>query len=371
MARNTKTTTKAAEQVTEEIDTTLADVLDDAPEVDPVVATMQQIEANIERARSLAEAENAEGLAELNKETETLVSSLPQRGKNPNGDTWAGYKAAMRQQFREAAQAQPKPDAPKGKAVATKTEAAPDVTTDYTLTEGIKDIVDAGAAKVREGVQLHVKGAQTAREIATMLLDTRRRIVTKDGLPDLKCTTQAARNASSDMYGAAEAVLAEESGDADHAKDLVKKLSQAVRNQMSDVLVGYIRELDTESGKEEFETHYAKVREAHPELTPSEAVFKFYGINPISRRELAAQRAAAKSAKIAELEAKAKEGDEEAAEQVEELKTATVQERILADVQRAESAIKAAVKAASELSDDDKNALKAKMAELMALVAQI
>jgi hypothetical protein len=362
MAKNTQN----AETV--EVDESLADALGDAPEQSPEEATMAQIQANIERARSLAEAENTEGLAELDKETKALISSLPRGGKTPDGKTWAGFKAKAGQDFRQAAAAQPKTDGP-SKAVATKAEAAPDVTTDYTMTEGVKEIVDKGAALVREGVQLHVKGAQTARAIAGMLLDTRRRIVTKDGVPDLKAHTQAARNASTDMYAAAEKVLAEESGDTEHAKALVRKLSQAVRNQMSDVLVGYVKELDTAS--EEWAEHYGAVAKAHPELTPSEAVFKFYDINPVSRRELAAQRQAERSTKLAELEAAAKSGDAEAAEEAEELKAKTVQERIAGDIQTAEKALKAAVKAAAELSDEDKNALKAKAAELLALLASL
>lgn len=365
-AKNTTKASAKAEQV-EELDTTLADALEDAPEATPEAATMEQIAANIERARSLAEAENTEGLEALDKETKALISSLPRGGKGPDGKSWAGYKAKAGQDFRQAAAAQPKAEA--SKAVATKAEAAPDVTTDYTMTEGVKEIVDKGAALVREGVQLHVKGAQTARSIAGMLLDTRRRIVTKDGVPDLKANTQAARNASSDMYAAAEKVLAEESGDSEHAKALVRKLSQAVRNQMSDVLVSYVKELDTAT--EEWTAHYGKVAAAHPDLTPAEAVFKFYDINPISRRELAAQRQAERSSKLAELEAAAKSGDAEAAEEAEELKAKTVQERIAGDIQTAEKALKAAVKAAAELSDEDKNALKAKAAELLALVASL
>jgi hypothetical protein len=378
--KTTKTTAPAAAEV-EELDTSLADALEDvAEQVDPLAAKVEQAQANIERAVSMAEAENAEGLAELEKEHEALVSGMPQRGNIParyEGEppmSWAAFKKGSRDDFRKAAKAQPKADAKPGSAVARKAEAAaPDVTTDYTLTEGVKELVDAGAAKVHEGVMLHVKTAQTARSIAGMLLDARRRIVTKEGVPDLKATTQASRNASSDMYGAAETRLAEESGDADHAKDLVKRLGQAVRNQMSDVLVEYIKELDTDGAKEEWAQHYGKVAAAHPELTPSEAVFKFYGINPVSRRELAAARQAERSGRLAELEAAAKGGDEEAEAEAEELRAETVTERIAGDMRRAEAAINAAVKAAkaADLSAEDKLALKTKAAELMALVAAL
>jgi hypothetical protein len=381
--KNTKAAAAPATEV-EELDTSLADALEDvAEQVDPLAAKVEQAQANIERAVSMAEAENAEGLAELEKEHEALVSGMPQRGNIParyEGEppmSWAAFKKGSRDDFRKAAKAQPKAEQALAKQraeIERKAQAAaPDVTTDYTLTEGVKELVDAGAAKVHEGVMLHVKTAQTARSIAGMLLDARRRIVTKEGVPDLKATTQASRNASSDMYGAAETRLAEESGDADHAKDLVKRLGQAVRNQMSDVLVEYIKELDTDGAKEEWAQHYGKVAAAHPELTPSEAVFKFYGINPVSRRELAAARQAERSGRLAELEAAAKGGDEEAEAEAEELRAETVTERIAGDMRRAEAAINAAVKAAkaADLSAEDKLALKAKAAELMALVAAL
>ena len=44
------------------------------------VAIVEQVDANIERIKSLAEAENAEGMDELNAETEALISSLSGTG---------------------------------------------------------------------------------------------------------------------------------------------------------------------------------------------------------------------------------------------------------------------------------------------------
>ncbi|MDX2590976.1 hypothetical protein PV343_01380 [Streptomyces sp. WI03-4A] len=345
----------------------LADALGGVDETDPTVATIEQIHANIERAVSLAEAENTEGLAELNKETEALISGLPSRGKTPDGTTFAKFKQESRNAFREASQAKPKPEA--AKAVAVKEEAPPTVQNDYTLTEGVKEIVDNGANLVAEGVRLHVKTAQTARQIAESLLDTRRRIITADGVPDLKSITQASRNASADMYGAAREALAKESGDAEHAKALVGKIQTAVNNQMSDVLVGYVRALD--ENPDEFNTHFGKIAEAHPELSPAEAVFTFYDIPRKSKREIMAERQRAKADKLKELEAKAEEGDEQAAEAAEELKTATVQEKVAGDVQAADKALRRALATAKELSDSDKVALKAKIMEWVALANEL
>jgi hypothetical protein len=377
-----KKNTAAPAAPVEEIDESLAEALGEAtPDADPTAVTIQQIVANIERAGSLAEAENAEGLAELEKETESLISSLPQRGRmqlagEDKPRTWAEIKKIFRGYFRDAAKAAPKADesAPKGKAVATKAEpAAPTVQTDYSLTEGVSDLVNAGAGAVEEGVRLHVKGSQTARQIAEMALDIQRRIVTADGVPDLRSITQATRDARSDIYRKAETILAAE-GDKDHAKSLVAKIRTSVNNVFSDVLVGYIRSLDTEAGREEFQQHYGKVAAAHPELSPAEAIFTFYNIPRLSKAEQSALNQANKRARLLELEeAKeaAKEGDSEAAEKVETLEAETVQQRIAADIQTADKAIRAAVKVAKDLSPEEKLILKAKMAELMALVAEL
>lgn len=365
MAKNTQGTE------TVEVDESLADVLDDAPEERPHAATMEQIWANIERAASLAEAENTEGLAALDKETEDLIVSLPQRGKANDIDSWAKFKQDSRNAFRAAAKAQPKPEPKAAKAVAkaAKAEAAP---ADYSKFEGVKDRVNAAVSLITDGVKLHVKTAQTARQAAEMFLDAQRRILTTDGVPDLKTTSPEAIQARKDMYEGARKILAAESGDADHAKALVDKFRTSVQNQMSDVLVGYVRSLsESESGREEFETHYVKVKEAHPELDPAEAVFTFYDIPRMSKRELSAANQAAKSAKLKELEKAAEKGDTEAVEAIEEIKAETVQEKIVGDVERAETAIKAAIKAAKGLSEDDRKALKAKIAELALLAAEL
>jgi hypothetical protein len=369
------TTQETAPTATEEIDTTLADVLDEAPEVDPTQATMEQIAANIERARSLAEAENVEGLAALDKETKALISSLPRGGKTPDGKTWAGFKAKAGQDFRQAAAAQPKPDAPKAKAAAKAAELevkakADAEAADYSTVDGVTDRVNAGASLIYDGAHGLVRTAQTARQAAEMLLDAQRLIITKDGVPDLKCADPKSIAARKDMYAKAKELLTPEGGE-EHADSLVKKFGTSVRNQMSDVLRGYIRELDTEAGREEYEKYYAPVAAAHPDLSPSEAVHEFYEIPKLSKRELMNARNAAKAAKLAELEAKVEEGDETAAEQVQEIKAKSAQDRIVEDITKAEEFIQNAIKSARSLSDDDKAAVKGKIAELALLAAQL
>lgn len=359
----------AKKNETVEVDETLADALGEAgAEVDPLVAAVEQAQANIDRAVSLAEAENVEGLAELAKEHESLISGMPSRGKIPSGDmTWAAFKQASRNDFRKASQAQPKPEV---KAPVKAAKAEPEIP-DYSKFEGVTERVHAASDLIAEGVRLHVKTAKTARQAAETFLAGQRLILTAEGLPDLKCTTPEAIQARKDMYEGARAALAKE-GDPEHAKALVDKFRTSVNNQTSDVLVGMVRALD--DSPEEFAAHFGKIAEIKPELaelSPAEQVFEFYQIPRMSKRELAnAKHQAARDA-LKELEAKAEEGDPEAAEKAEELKAETVQEKIVGDVQRAESSIKAAIKAAKGLSEDDRKAVKARIAELAMLAAEL
>ncbi|MEW2302585.1 hypothetical protein AB0958_21875 [Streptomyces sp. NPDC006655] len=367
---------KNAQAETVEIDESLADALGDSVEAaDPNLVTCDQVVSNIERARSLAEAENTEGLAELAKETEDLISSLPSRGKVPgdlDGQSWTQLKKKFRDGFREAAQAQPKPEPEPSKAVAKRAPKAEAVLPDYSKFEGVAERVDAAVGIMHDGAKLTVKVAQTARQAAEMFLDGQRRIIRPDGLPDLTTTTPEALQARKDMITTTKAKLADEGGDAEHAAKLVDKFWTSVKNQMSDVRIQMVRALD--DSPEEFAEHFAKIAELKPELAelkPSEQVFKFYDIATKSKRELMAERNAEKAAKLKELEAKASEGDETAAEAVEELKTETVAQRVATKFQAGDKQIREALKAAKELSDDDKQALKAKIMELVALASEL
>jgi hypothetical protein len=372
MAKNTKN-----DETVETVD--LADALEGVTDaVDPLAAAVQQAQDNIDRAVSLAEAENVEGLAELAKEHEALVSGMPQRGKIPTGDmTWAAFKAASRQDFRKASQAQPKPEA-KAKETAKEAKAAElelkrqaeAEAADYTKVEGVRERVEETSRLITEGVRLHVKTAQTARQAAETFLAGQRLILTSDGLPDLKCVEPKSLKARKDVYETAREELSKE-GDPEHAKALVEKFRIAVKNQTSDVLVGMVRALDDSP---EEAAHYAKIVELRPELAElpvSERVFEFYSIPRMSKRELMAQREADKRAKLKELEAAKAEGDEEAAEELEELKTETVAQKVAHKFQTGDKAIRDALKDAKELGEDDKAALKAKIMELVALANEL
>jgi len=200
-------------------------------------AVLEQIDANTERARSLAEAENAEGLAELSEETETLISSLSGKGS-------VAVKKEKRDAFKAASQGTAKP---KGKAVAAKAaegEVTKEVQDPYSI-EGVRELVDMGAERFAEGVRAHIRMKDIAIDVAKILLDQRLRIPNKDGLPDLKATSHAAKQVSRDMYAKA-GDLFKAGGDAseDEVKDAIGKLIKSVQNHMRGVVTDYLLSLD-------------------------------------------------------------------------------------------------------------------------------
>jgi hypothetical protein len=254
-------------------------------------AKVEQAQANIERAVSLAEAENVEGLETLAKEHEDLISSMPSRGKIPAGDmTWAAFKKGSRDDFRKASQAQPKAEPkPRAEVIPAK---------DYTAYEGVSELVAMGTERAAEGVRQHIKTSTTAKEIASIILDMWRRIPNKDGNPDIKGDSDPAKKASSAMYKAVGVALAKDGLDAYDVEQAVKKLIRSVQTQRTDVRAEYLRSLDedTEEAAEE-RKHFAKLIESNTAGGPvSEFLAAHYGVGLKGEIEKARERYHAKLA---------------------------------------------------------------------------
>lgn len=251
----------------------------------------EQIAANIERVRSLAEAENFEGAVELYGETATLIKGIKGAGSQKR-------KKELTDQLNDASEAKPAEPVHEGTVVVLETQ-------DYTEVPGVEELITKGAADLAEGVKLHLKAADTARSTAEVLLEMRLKMQDKHGAPDLAAKSNAAKQAAQAMYNA---VRGEDKlEDTFENRDAVKKLMRAVQYQMSQVVVDYVRALD--SNPEEA-AKFAKATEANPDTSPSDAVFSFYGINRESQAELAAKREADKRALAAGARAAIENGDE-------------------------------------------------------------
>jgi hypothetical protein len=244
--------------------------------------TIEQVNANIERAKSLAEAENTEGLAELSKETEALISSLPQRGKAPDEQTWTKFKQNLRTELRAAAQVQ---EAPKSKAVAKAEPKEPAIDPkDYSVYQGVTELISDGAERVAEGVKLHVKTSDLAKDVAAIVLDMWRRIPNKEGNPDILGNSHAAKEAARALYAKAGDGF-EHNYDNEQALD---KLRRSVQSHRSDVRAKYLRELENDP---EEQKRYAKALEAKPEdVTVSEYIADLYGAQLKGHGELNRER---------------------------------------------------------------------------------
>lgn len=320
------------------------------------VAIVEQVDANIERIKSLAEAENAEGMDELNAETEALISSLSGTGS-------IKVKKEKRDALSAAATV-------KGKDV-ERVVAAQVVGKEYTAYEGVSELVTLGAEKFAEGVGAHIKTSHLAEDIAKVVLDMRLRLPNKDDVPDLKSDSDQAKKSASDMYAAAgKLYMASGSVDEFEAKEAIEKLIRATQNQMREVLPAYLRSLDTDA---EEAARFTKLTKGAPEgAKVSELVAKHYdlplkGVRELKREKYQLEKRLKDEGKSPEAIAAAvsdiepKSGGAEATP--DERVTATVA-KLLADVKKAkpqdfEEASEEAKKAAKDKLDEVAKAVKA------------
>jgi hypothetical protein len=319
-------------------------------------ATLEQIAANIERAASLAEAENAEGLAELNTETEKLISSLPSRGKNAD-KTWTATKKDLRADFKAAATVAEKPEPKPVKAEVVKLS-----TEDYHAAEGVQDLVTQGAKLFAEGVRTHIKFSNMATDIARILLGMRVRMTDKTGVPDIKATSKGARQASQDMYAeAGKLFLADSELSEDEAKKHVAKLQKSVQNAMPTVRAEYLAELDsneTEAARFELITGSEQAKDK----PVSEAVAEHYDVPLMSRYELEKSRNADTDT----------DGDESDAEGEGVSEAATPADQIGAFFAKAESNIERAKKVVEKAREDTAEAARESFkAQIDSMIAEL
>jgi tetratricopeptide (TPR) repeat protein len=320
---------------------------------------VEQINANIERAKSLAEAENAEGLATLSKENEALVSSLPTRGKFGD-ESFAKLKARLRAEFRAAAQVQDKPE-PKAKAKPKAAEVDTVDPKDYSIYAGVTELIADGAARVSEGVKLHLKTADLAKDVAAIMLDMWHRIPNKDGNPDILGNSHAAKEAARALYN-----KAGEGFERDYdTEEALNKLQRAVQHQRSDVRAKYLRSLDSDADEQK---RFAKALEAKPEdVSVSQFIADLYGTQLKGHGELQRERYQANKA----IGSGAGEGiilpDEQTEESDEQDETPDV--RVRSFVQKMKRDVsKAKPEDFEHASDETKEAVRAELEELYAAV---
>jgi hypothetical protein len=233
-------------------------------------AVLEQIDANIERASSLAEAENVEGLKELEGETETLISSLSGKGS-------IKVKTEKREAFRAAATVQEKP----------KAEVAPVVT--YDQIPGVPELIDMGVEKAVEGVRLHLKAVDTARELAKIGLDMWLRMENKKKFPDLMGDSDQAKKSSKALNDKIGQALAKEQGLSEYeVVQAVAKFSRSIQTQRSNVRAQFLRSLDddTEEAAEAREVFADVLKDKPKDVPVSRWVADAYGTSLVGQTEI-------------------------------------------------------------------------------------
>jgi hypothetical protein len=234
------------------------------------VALREEIAANTERVQSLAEADNAEGVAELKAETDGLIVQLPTRERN-----------ALRKALTAASQAE--------KAAAPSTEVAPIETPAAPVVVGaeVDALVQEGAQLVRDSA---VQKFKSGHAIANVLLKIRTSIILPDGTPDILATSQEAKDKSAEVYTLVTAGLPEEGDENDTdataaVRNEINSIKRGAQNAMTDARTLYFRELDTAP---EEAARFAKVTEgASADQKISDLVAAHYGVELATRSELA------------------------------------------------------------------------------------
>jgi hypothetical protein len=235
-------------------------------------AALEQIDANIERVRSLAEAENLEGIEELAEETEGIISALSGKGS-------IAIKKEKRDAFKGAATVTEKPKAE----VARKAAEGVVVAKTWDQYEGTQELAQMGAEKLAEGVRLNLKASNVAMEVAAVAFDMVTRIPNKDDNPDLMVASDAAKKAGTALIALAGEGF-EHTWDNEQA---LKKLTRSVQDYRSDVRAAWLRSLDEDTEEAaERRARVAKILEGKPEdVKASEFVAKAYGTSTIGQAE--------------------------------------------------------------------------------------
>jgi hypothetical protein len=257
----------------------------------------EEIAAATERVRTLAQEGKTEASTELAKEVTSLVDKLPSKER-------AGLKAKVRA-------------AGKAKVIAAEVVSAevavPDEIDPMTI-EGVPELITMGGEKIKSIMDLTVKSADGAREIATIILDMRRRIP-HNGLPDLKAASHAAKLASSKMYESVGAIDADEF---EH-EQAQEKLKRAVQYRMRDVSAEYLRNLDKAPDEAQL---FASLMEGQPKgAKVSEVVSAHYGLSlkgptEIEREKYAERKKLEAAGKTLEIEAASEPEPEEVVQSV-------------------------------------------------------
>lgn len=233
--------------------------------------------------------------------------------------------------------------------------------TSYHDVEGVDEVVETGAEKVRQAVDTGMTAVDLSRQIAALLLTARLKMRNKAGLPDVISSSKYTKNIAADMYKKAREGIAP---DDVHRWATHGSLEKAVRNRMSDVVVDLLRSLDAEPERFPKEA-LDQARARFPKLSPTEAVYALYeeegfalprkGRTELAREDARKRAAMIEAAKRGELPDDDETGDDVSAE--------------IEAVERLERSLTRIAHRAEERPAAEKAKLKARINEVIASLA--
>jgi hypothetical protein len=287
-------------------------------------AALDQIQANIERARVLATEGNDEALKALNEETESVISALSGKGSIRHKKEWRDAWTAAVEEGKAAMPAAEVKKVTEGVVMGPSWENIP----------GVPELVNAAAEKLAEGVKLNLKGAKVAEEVAGIVFEAWCRVENSAGRPDILGDTDEAKK----ITKATLAIAGKGFKDTYDNKKALQSLTRSVQYYRSDVRAKWLRSLD---GDDEIATGrralMGKVLKDKPEDgKASDWVAKAYGTSTVGEGE--AKAAAYRQKKELEASGGTPEPSADATEDEEikdpdEYLTKTV-DRMLRDINR-------------------------------------
>lgn len=257
-----------------------ADQADDAGNRDAQVASITEL---IDEAASILNENKPELVSDVLAKFEARLEAL-------SGDD----AEQLREQFRAEWDAEIKEAALAADlAKASDGEIVTRETLDYTEDAELVALRDQTVKAWAKGIRHEIAGDELALQIAVLETETVVRLKDKNGHPDWDRKSKGAKSLKQDTLN----LLAKRVGrlDQDQATPAVKKLMNGVTNRRRDALVLHVRGLDEKP--ELARELWGTALEAHPELSPSEAVFAWAGMPSLTRAEAAkARRALGKGA---------------------------------------------------------------------------
>ena len=226
---------------------------------------------------------------------------------------------------------------------------------DYRDVPGMVELVRECAERVRTATDYGIRLSSAGKAICETMLDMRLKVKSPKGpFPDLHGDSRAIKTAANDVY--AKAAFSVKTDD---AKAAHLKIKRAVQNQMSNVLVPFLRSLDDRPDL--MRSHFPQaleMAEASDSLTHSEAVYKLYADHGIilSRQTRNEEQAAKR-----QLERKGPGDDAPAADRYA---------YELATIEKLEASYTSAAKAARDYDEEKRTALKTKMLTAAGMLAQ-